>query len=298
MDPVTIALISAAAFGTVVALVAFIRQIIISRDKNLNDEAQRKALTQEAEELEKMREQMQSGKRFDTHYKVLGANKDAIVYLDAKIEDILAKKAKLVERFSQVALKESGAIVDGESTKERKKTVDRLKEEIEVEMKFYDGELVHLQDRRSALWDTHSELQEYLVAQEKTRNENLDALYKRHSGTLEKVYMRHIEDSEHIAKQSIEAGTSTFKSMILAPIQFLLQYFNLSSSISLDRAQLEKAARDQIDDLEKEVNDTDTTNDTKTDDDVNSDTEDDTNSQDDGTNDDAESDKDQKWAIA
>lgn len=113
MEPVTIALICAASFGAVVALSAFIRQLLLSRDKNLNDEAQRKAINQEAGELEKMREQMQSNKRFDSHYKVLGANKDAIIYLDNKIEDILRKKAHLVERYAQVSLKESGAIVEG-----------------------------------------------------------------------------------------------------------------------------------------------------------------------------------------
>ena len=84
MEPVTIALICSAAFGVVVALSVFIRQLILSRDKNLNDKAQRRALTQEANELEKMREQMQSNKRFDSHYRVLGSNKDAIVYLDNK----------------------------------------------------------------------------------------------------------------------------------------------------------------------------------------------------------------------
>lgn len=115
MEPVTIALICAASFGAVVALSAFIRQLLLSRDKNLNDEAQRKAINQEAGELEKMREQMQSNKRFDSHYKVLGANKDAIIYLDNKIEDVLRKKAQLVDRYAQVSLKESGAIVEGGS---------------------------------------------------------------------------------------------------------------------------------------------------------------------------------------
>ena len=79
MDPISIALICAASFGAVVTLAAFIRMMILSRDRALNDEAQRTALTQEAGELERMREQMQSNKRFDSHYKVLGANKDAII---------------------------------------------------------------------------------------------------------------------------------------------------------------------------------------------------------------------------
>jgi len=45
--------------------------------------------------------------------------------------------------------------------------------------------------------------------------------------------------------------------MILAPIQFLLQYFNLSTGISMDQSRFEKAARDDIDRAENEVNDED-----------------------------------------
>lgn len=186
MEPVTIALICAASFGAVVALSAFIRQLLLSRDKNLNDEAQRKAINQEAGELEKMREQMQSNKRFDSHYKVLGANKDAIIYLDNKIEDVLRKKAQLVDRYAQVSLKESGAIVEGGISIERKDACDRLKKEIDEEIKFYDSELLHLQQRRTSLWDTHTDLQEYLLGQEKSRNESLDHLYKQHTSLLEK----------------------------------------------------------------------------------------------------------------
>ena len=74
-----------------------------------------------------MREQMQSNKRFDSHYKVLGANKDAIIYLDNKIEDTLHKKTQLIDRYAQVTIKESGAIVDGELSVERKAACDRLK---------------------------------------------------------------------------------------------------------------------------------------------------------------------------
>ena len=48
MEPVTIAIIGAVVFGVVVAVSAFVRQLILSRDKNLNDKAQNKALELEA----------------------------------------------------------------------------------------------------------------------------------------------------------------------------------------------------------------------------------------------------------
>lgn len=254
MEPGIIALICAAAFGGVVALAAFVRQIILSRDKLLNDEAQRRAITQEASELEKMREQMQSSKRFDSHYKVLGSNKDAIIYLDNKIEEILHKKISLIERYSQLTLKESVAIVDGKGSKDRKVACDRLKVEVDEEIKFCNDELLMFQQRRTSLWDTHKDLQEYLLNQEQSRNANLDAIYKQHSSLLEKIYLRHTDNAEHVATQSIQAGTTSFKSIIMAPIHFLLQYFNISSGISLSQAQVEQAARDDVDRMEKDVN--------------------------------------------
>lgn len=261
MEPGIIALICAAAFGTVVAIAAFVRQLILSRDKNVNDEAQRRALAQEAAQLEKMREQMQSSKRFDSHYKVIGSDKEAIIYLDNKIEEILHKKTLLIDRYSQLTLKESDAIVGGQISKNRKEACDRLKAEIDEEIKFYDSELVNFQQRRTSLLDTHTELQEYLLKQEQSRNASLDAIYKQHSSLLEKVYLRHIENAEHVATQSINAGTTTFKSIIMAPIHFLLQYFNISSGISLSQAQIEQAARHDVDQMEKDINDTNVTDD-------------------------------------
>ncbi len=266
MEPLVIALICAASFGAIVALSVFVRQLILSRDKNLNDEAQRKALALEASELEKMREQMHNNSRFDSHYKILGNNKDAIIYLDTKIEDILKKKAQLVERYSQVSLKESEAIVNGDVLPARKKACDLLKQEIDDEMKFYDSELVQLQKRRTTLWDAQKDMEKYLMAQEKSRNDTLDSIYKQHSGILEKIYVRHTNNTEEIAKQTILAGTSSFKAMIMAPIQFLLQYFNISTGIDLDHSKIEESARENVSDTEDDVNDSETSDeDVKTD---------------------------------
>lgn len=289
MDPLSIALICAASFGGLIALAAFVRVLMLSRDKDLNDEAQRKALSQEAAELEKMREQMQSNKRFDSHYKVLGTNKDAIIYLDTKIEDILHKKTLLIERYAQISIKESGAIVDGALSEERKSACDRLKQEIDEEIKFYDTELRQLQQKRTFLWDAHSDLQEYLLRQEKSRNESLDFIYKQHSGLLEKVYLRHIEQSEHVAKQSIDAGSSAFKSIVWGPIQFLLQYFSISSGIALEKPKKEKDARDEVDKAESDVNDPTTNDDAKSEEDSeqNNDSEDDKEEDQDDTEDDS-----------
>lgn len=254
MEPVTIAIICAAAFGVVTILSAFIRQLLLSRDKHLNDQAQERALARETKELEKLRKQMASSKRFDSHYQVLGTNKDAIQYLDQKVEEILKKKAELIGRYAQVTLKESSAIIEGEGSPERKNLCDRLKAEIDSELTFYDSELELLQKRRASLWDSHTELQLYLVEQEKMRNNHLDAIYERHSALLAKIYIRHNENSEAVAKKSIDASTQTFKMMIMAPIQFLMQFFSPSKAIFFDQISKEIEERNEVSRAEDEIN--------------------------------------------
>ncbi|CEK11074.1 gluzincin family metallopeptidase [Legionella hackeliae] len=254
MEPVTIAIICATAFGVVAVLSAFIRQLLLSRDKNLNDQAQQIALAQEIKELENLRTQMASNKRFDSHYQVLGSNKEAIQYLDQKIEDILKKKTDLIERYAQIAVKESTAIVGGEQSAERKATCDKLKREIDNELEFYNSELEQLQKRRDSLWDTHSELKDYLLDQEKQRNQNLDDIYQRHTGLLEKIYLRHNKNSETVAVKSIDAGTETFKALIMAPINLLMQYFKPSSNVNDEQAKDEINSRGDVSEAEDDIN--------------------------------------------
>ena len=254
MDPVTIAIICASVFGVVVTLAAFIRQLLLSRDKDLNDQAQERALAKEVAELEKMRQEMASNKRFETHYHVLGANKEAIQYIDQKIEDILKKKYALIERYSQLIIKESSSIISGGSSEDRKAACDKLKEEIDKEIKFYDNEILLLQTRRGNLWDSHSEFQDYLLDQEKQRNEHLDGIYKQHADMLEKVYLRHNENSEHVATESIKASTDTFKTLLMAPINFLMGLFKMSTGISSDTAESEVQSRQTVRNFETEIN--------------------------------------------
>jgi len=263
MEPVTIAIICATAFGIAAGIAAFIRQLLLSRDKSLNDEAQHKALTLEAAELEKIRNQMLGVKRFDSHYQLLGANKDAIEYLDDKIEEVLKKKYTLIEQYAMLTLKESTAIIAGESSEERKCLCDTLKAEIDEELAFYQTELQQLQKRRAALWDAHTGMQDRILDQEKLRNDHLDALYEHHSGVLEKVYIRHNENSEAIAKQSIDASTQTFKALLSLPFQAIIDYFKLSSGISVDAVKKEAASRDAVNAMEDQINGTN-----KSDDDI------------------------------
>ena len=254
MEPVAIALICAAAFGVAVAIAVFVRHLLLSRDKRLNDLAQHNAIEQEANELEKLRTEMSNNKRFDAHYQVLGDNKDAIHYLDQKIEEIFKKKYELIHRYAEMALNESSAIIGGEQSAERKAICDRLKEEIDKEINFYDNEINQLQKRRASLWDAQTDLQEYLIDHETTRNNNLDEIYKHHTGLLEKVYLRHIENSETITGQTIDSSNESFKMIIMGPMQFLMQYFGLSTGISPEQAIVESRARTQVARFEDEIN--------------------------------------------
>lgn len=246
MEPVTIAIICATVFGVVSALTAFIRLLLLSRDKKLNDTAQQRALVREANELEKLRVEMTSNKRFDSHYQVLGANKDAIRYLDQKIEEILKKKSELIQRYANATLKGSEAIIAGEHPPTCKAVCDQLKEEIDNQIKTYTIELEHLQQRRANLWDAHIELQEYLLDQEKIRNKNLDSIFQKHTGLLEKIYYRHIDNMETVTKSNQEAASSTFQYFISSPFNFLLNFFKLSTGISPDAAKQQLKNRKEI----------------------------------------------------
>lgn len=256
MDPITIALICAASFGTVVIIIAFFRQLLISRDKKLNDEAQSRALAQEAAELEKLRAQMQSNTRFEAHYQVLGANKDAIKYLDKQIEEVLSKKMELVNRYSTLILKESDQIIStSKILAVRKEAYDKLRNQIDAKMKTYDTELNELQTTRSTLWDSHFDFQKHLLSQELTRNAHLDALFIKHSAILEKLFLRHIDNMQNIATKGMDTGALTFKDMLKAPIQFLMQFFGRGvPGVSFVQTNVEAAARTDVARAEEELN--------------------------------------------
>ena len=246
MESAIIALVCVTVFGVVGILSAFIRQLLLSREKRLNDLAQQRALQQETHELEKIRQEMTHFKRFDAHYEVLGFNKDTIQYLDQRIEDILKQKSDLIKRYAESVTQESQAIIGRGSEAERKVICDKLKEDVDTELKFFESEIQAVQKRRASLWDNHKELLTFLVEQEKSRDQHLDDIYKQHSAMLEKVYLRHNENSEKVTVKTIDASPSTFKSILLAPIYFLMSFFKVSTNIDPDQAKEENEERDEI----------------------------------------------------
>ncbi len=255
MEPITIAVICTLLFGAVTALAVFIRHLLLSRDKRLNDLAQQRALLQESTDLEKIRCQMESNKRFNSHYLVLGANKEAIRYIDDKIQGVLDKKMELIQRYGQITFKESSVVISDGQSAERKALHYNLKAEIDQQIKFYNQELEQLQSQRATVWDSNLEVQNFLIAHEEDRNEKLDKLYISHTGMLEKIYLRHAENSEQFAEQTLEAGTESFKAMLMFPIRLLSQYFRLASNVSPERMEEEKTLRRDVLNTEKTIND-------------------------------------------
>lgn len=253
MEPVSIAIVGTVIFGAVTALSIFIRSLLLSRDKDLNDRAQERALTQETKALEKLRAQMESNKRFSSHYQLLGSNNDSIKHIDQTIEQIFDKKKALIQQYGQVSAKESAAMIHGECTEEQKAVFDLLRKEIDQELRHYEARVQQLQMRREAMWDSHSKLLAHLVDQEKSRNEKLDEVYHKHSGMLEKIYIRHNHNAENVAIKTIDASTSAFK-YITEPLKMLLKYFGLSTGISPDRAKEEASDRGDVSDAEDDIN--------------------------------------------
>ena len=168
-------------------------------------------------------------------------------------QEILKKKMALIQRYAQLTVKESNAAIGGDLSTDRKDVVDLLRAEIDREIQFYNTELEQLQKRRSSIWDAHQDLESYLIAQEKSRNEKLDNLYQSHTSLLEKIYLRHNENEEHIAVQTIDAGSKAFD-MLSAPWKLLTEFFKSSSGLSPDKAKEEAEEREKIQKEEAEIN--------------------------------------------
>lgn len=254
METMTIAVICTLVFGAVTALAVFIRHLLFSRDKKLNDLAQQRALLQESTELEKIRSQMESNTRFESHYQVLGSNKESIRYLDEKIQDVLDNKMKLIQHYAEMNFRESSVVITQGHSAEHKASHYNLKAEIDQQLQFYNQELQQLQAQRATLWDSSLEVQNFLVAHEEERNGKLDELYVSHTGLLEKIYLRHAENSEQFAEQTLEAETQSFKDMLMFPIRLLSQYYRLASNVSAEQMNEEKESRGDVREAEKLIN--------------------------------------------
>lgn len=253
MEPVTIAVVSAVVFGVVASISAFIRNLMLSRDKALNAKAQSRALNQEARELEHLRTQMEGVKRFTSHYEVLGTNIETIRYLDDKIDELIAKKRALIFRYTELVAKESAQIMTKGPHAERFNLCDLLRQEMDAELKHYNSEIASLQQRRSALWDSHAKLEKELISSERARNDTLDQVYLSHSGILGKVYHRHDDTAQLIARDNISASSESYKLSVMGPLK-LAEYFKPMSGVASGVLGQEMERRKAVQGVERSIN--------------------------------------------
>lgn len=251
-----IVLVCTIGLGVITAIAALVRQFLLSRDTKLNEEAQRKALHSEVEELTKMRTQIHENKPYEAHYRVLGDNKEEIRYIDKQIDHLLFKKLNMIERFALTTVEESQTFIETkQSCQERKQVCDNLKNEIDATIAIYDDELKALQARRNQLWDAHAGYEKQLLAAEKVRNDNINSLYRDHSALLEKVFLRHIISSEAVSKKNTDAGSSSFRTMMSEPFRFLTNFFSGKlSQTSLLQNRVEQNHRKEVEKAEKRLN--------------------------------------------
>lgn len=254
MEPATITVISLVIFGVASLFAAFIRQLILSRDKKLNEISQLRALHLETIELKKIRLEMANYKRLDGHYSMLGNNRETIRYIDNHINDIFNRKMILIKKYSEHALEESSALISGEKSGDKLARYNHLREEMAKQISFYDKEIEMYQARRAHLWDADEKYQKFLLEEERSRNQRLDDFYQRHANLLTKIYLRHNDNAASLTKYNLHAGTKTFKSAFMAPINFITGLFEKLPNISLEKSQKEKDSREDVSKMEDDIN--------------------------------------------
>ncbi|MBN9230056.1 MAG: hypothetical protein BGO90_13500 [Legionella sp. 40-6] len=239
MAPLTLALLCTAALGVLLIIAAFIRQMILNREKKKNDEAQIKSLEFEIGRLDELRKEMKQNPR-DAYQTIHETNNKEIKELDEEIRQIYLKKEKLLEEDVKSIELEANILTDGENTVERKERF-KLKREVSKEkLASYDEEIKLLKERREKLLSANIEHERELLKQEDTHMQKLDDLYHQHSDVYKEVYLRHIGNSENIALETLKAGTSTFFDALKTPLQMLVQLFTgvPVTSISLNQTRV------------------------------------------------------------
>lgn len=234
---------------------ALLWQWLLSRDKQINQQAQFRALEKEIEALEHLRQQQNNQPYFQAHYAVLGENSEAIKQIDTKISELFNKKIQLIESY--------GKIIQNQSEEITKKifSISPIKMQLAFHhdycqaMEAYDRELTSLQVQRAGLWTVQNDLQKHLLHEEKIKNEKLDSLYHHHTMLLEKIYLSHMKNLEEIDKASIEAGKESIRYNMFYPFQFLASFFTGKSKLDVHKNSMsELAARKAVLETQNQIN--------------------------------------------
>lgn|GEM_PF-6352540 len=238
----------------------FIWQLVLSRNREFNEQAQLSALSTESSVLEGLRVQLEDNKRFDAHYQVLTANKESIVYIDEKIDALLEKKSASVAKYAEQVKLLSARMINNDNNTVTSHSLMLLKQEAQSELQAFEAELQQLQTAREKLWGISSELLFELVHEETARNKRLDELYSRHTELLEKVYLGHAQSVERIHQASIEAGSKALQQSLAAPVETMSTFWQkptASHGQYAKHVEQELASRRALQQLSKSYNDAD-----------------------------------------
>ncbi|MDF1677333.1 MAG: hypothetical protein P1U32_01400 [Legionellaceae bacterium] len=227
----------------------------LSRDKQLNQKAQLRALDKESKGLRELRQQQSKERCFQAHYAVLGDTKAEIQAVNQKIDVLFEKKLVLIQSYEKLVHEASSYMILGFEFFSSKKTPKILTEHFEQILETYEKELSTLQTHRAGLWDMRADFQKHLLDEEKVRNDHLDNLYHEHTALLEKVYLGQLESTDAVNKASIEAGTQSLQSSIFYPLQFLTSFFSSTKKTDvLKKVVSENQRREMVSEVEKGVN--------------------------------------------
>lgn len=219
MDIYLLILLCSVSIAIIGGIGAFIWQLILSRDKQLNETAQLSALEKEGSALESIREQVANTRRYDAHYQVLRDNHKAIRYIDKKIDAIIKQKAEYLKQYGAMVQEETAVIAQHPGWVDRIQQIDGFRTGVNVQIRQLDQELQLLQRRRSELWGESHELQTELIQEETHKNQTLDGLYSQHTDLLEKFYLGHASRVDTANQASIDAGTNALRYSLFAPVE-------------------------------------------------------------------------------
>lgn len=247
MEPITIVLLTAAAITGIVALSAFIRQLFINRNQKIMEESQRRALAMEAKQLSKIRNEMREESTPNLHYQLLGENKEAIRYIDNRIDGLMQRKLDLIDKYTQTVSKKAALIQADEMTETDMKSCQQLKSVVDDQLQAIDGQITQLREQRKQLWTDRKDLHEKVMEKEEKRQVRMNTVYKSHTSALEKLYAKHNEIRQSHTSEVLQSGNMTFKSILMAPIRFLQAVF-FPSTLNIDEQQAarESEARQHV----------------------------------------------------
>ncbi len=206
---------------------ALIRQFLLSHDKNVNDKNQKETLNQLSKENEKIRNHMDSPNRLSSYHQMLGTNKGDIDSITKQMNKAFFKKSRLMELYHLT-----------ENPAQKNQISEKIKNEIGRDIEFFNDRLQRLQNREEAQWAIQNENKQAMIEQLQSMNKNSDALYEKQTMQLGQVFLQTNQTAQQLAVESIHAGTEDFKSILMAPIQLFLRYFNLIPNVMLAPPQI------------------------------------------------------------